>query len=126
MYTIKLASEAAKVSIPTVYNYTKRFARYFSPTATPQKGATRLFSDDDIRLLAYLNHKLSRQKLTYEQVEQALETEPAELETFAEYTSPERHGAEEALHLVPRAELISAKILVDDARLREQQAQAKV
>src|SRR3954465_14365400 len=122
MYTIKRASEAAKISIPTVYNYTKRFAQYFSPMATPKKGTTRLFSEDDIRLLAYLNHKLSGQKLTYEQVEQALETEPADLETFADYTSPARPLVEEALQVVPRAELISAKILVDDARQREQQA----
>lgn len=125
MYTVKTAADHAGVSVPTVYNYAKRFARFFSPTATPEKGTTRLFTVDDIRLLAYLYQKLVQQKLTYEQVEAALAADSSELEQFTAFTSPEQPAPEEAGQLVPRAEVLAAKMLVEDARTREQQALAK-
>lgn len=126
MYTVKTVADHAGVSVPTVYNYTKRFARFFSASATPEKGTTRLFTVDDIRLLAYLNQKLTQQKLTYEQVEAALAADPAELAQFIAFTSPEQAAPEEAGQLAPRAEVLAAKLLVEDARTREQQAVAKV
>lgn len=125
MYTVKVAAKCADISAPTVYNYTKRFAKYFSPLATPEKGMVRLFSIDDIRLLAYLNFKLSHQKLTYEQVEQTLDSDPEEVNGYTNFEHPEPQ-AEETTQLVPRSELLSAKLLVEDARQREQQAQTKV
>jgi len=126
MYTVKTAAEAAGVTIPTVYNYTKRFTRFFSPGATPQKGTTRLFSSEDIRLLAYLHHKLVQQKLTYEQVEQQLTQDTGELMNFTAYTAPASPQSEEQGQPVQRAELLAAKVLVEDARLREQQALEKI
>lgn len=126
MYTVKTAAEYAGVSVPTVYNYAKRFARFFSPTATPEKGTTRLFSMDDIRLLAYLHQKLVQQKLTYEQVEAALAADPSELAQFTAFTSPEQPAPEETRQLVSHSEVLAAKVLVEDARTREQQALAKV
>lgn len=124
MYTVKTVAEHAGVSVPTVYNYTKRFAQFFSPTATPEKGTTRLFTLEDIRLLAYLNHKLAQQKLTYEQVEAVLATDTRELEQFTDFTSPEAPA--EMMPLAAQSEWLAAKVLVEDARTREQQALAKV
>jgi DNA-binding transcriptional MerR regulator len=126
MYTVKTAADHAGVSVPTVYNYAKRFARFFSPTATPEKGTTRLFTVEDIRLLAYLHQKLAQQKLTYEQVEAALAADSRELEQFTAFTSPEAPTSEETTQLVPRAELLAPKLIVEEARTREQQALSHV
>lgn len=53
MYTTKHAQILYRVASPqTIRNWAKEFEEYLSPTATPEKGSTRLFSIDDMRVFS--------------------------------------------------------------------------
>lgn len=50
-YTTTDAENIFKVAPQTVRNWAREFARYLSVSANPQEGKTRIFSEDDMRVL---------------------------------------------------------------------------
>src|SRR4051812_23409171 len=88
LLTVKEAAEGAGVSTQSIYTYTTRYKAYFSPHATPGKGQTRLFTPDDVRLLAYIRYKTTTGNMSHENLIAALEGDRTELEAFGDYAVP--------------------------------------
>ena len=65
MYQTKDVCEAFGISRQTVRIWTAEFAEYLSPSATPEKGQQRNFSDEDMAVFA-LVHEVKQQGGTYE------------------------------------------------------------
>src|SRR5690242_10148837 len=82
LYTVKEAAERAGVSVHSIYTYTTRYHVYFSPHATPPKGQPRLFSAEDVGLLAYIRYKTTTGKLSHKNLVAALAADSTELAAF--------------------------------------------
>jgi hypothetical protein len=82
------AAKAASISLQSLRNYAKRYVRYLSPHATPKAGETSWFTRQDIKLLAYIAYKTTKQNLSHEQLLAQLEQGTEELEEFTDYTAP--------------------------------------
>jgi DNA-binding transcriptional MerR regulator len=65
MYQTKDVCEAFDISRQTVRIWTAEFAEYLSPSATPEKGQQRNFSDEDMAVFA-LVHEVKQRGGTYE------------------------------------------------------------
>ena len=65
MYQTKDVCEAFGISRQTVRIWTAEFAEYLSPSATPEKGQQRNFSDDDMSVFA-LVHEVKQRGGTYD------------------------------------------------------------
>ncbi len=123
LYTVKEAAERAGVSVNSIYTYTTRYHAYFSPHATPGKGQPRLFSPDDVGLLAYIRYKTTTGKLSHKSLMAALAADSTELEAFRDDAVA---AAEPSTLLVDLHALQAFQLLLQDTRQREQQAVAKV
>ena len=58
---------------PSIKNWAKEYARHLSVMATPSKGRTRQFNDDDIRVFA-LVAEMKSSRLSPEEIHAALDT----------------------------------------------------
>jgi DNA-binding transcriptional MerR regulator len=67
MYQTKDVCDAFDISRQTVRIWTTEFAEFLSPSATPEKGQQRNFSDDDMAVFA-LVHEVKQRGGTYENV----------------------------------------------------------
>ncbi len=56
-YKVNEAAAALGVSSPTVRRWSRFFGSHLSGSATPGPGVERLFSDDDLRVLAYVRDR---------------------------------------------------------------------
>ena len=56
-YKVNEAAAVLGVSGPTVRRWSRSFASHLSGAATPGPGVERLFSDDDLRVLAYVRDR---------------------------------------------------------------------
>ena len=65
MYQTKDVCENFNISRQTVRTWTSEFAEYLSPSATPEKGQQRNFSDEDMAVFA-LVHEVKQRGGTYE------------------------------------------------------------
>jgi DNA-binding transcriptional MerR regulator len=65
MYQTKDVCEAFDISRQTVRIWTAEFAEYLSPSATPEKGQQRNFTDQDMEVFA-LVHNVKQRGGTYE------------------------------------------------------------
>lgn len=70
-YTAKDIKSIFKVSHQTVQNWSKTFAEYLSPTARPESGRMRLFTEDDLRVFS-LAQAMTGQGANYDDVLAAL------------------------------------------------------
>jgi DNA-binding transcriptional MerR regulator len=120
LYSPTQAAKAASISLQSLRNYAKRYVRYLSPHATPKAGETRWFTRQDIRLLAYIAHKTTKQNLSHEQLLAQLEQGTDGLEEFTDYTAPGEQP--ESTELLPPGLLRAYEVLLNDAKLREQSA----
>lgn len=59
-YTTKDIATIFKVSHQAVKTWAKVFARFMSPTARPEAGKRRLFTDDDLRVFALVREYTQR------------------------------------------------------------------
>ncbi|MEO8613067.1 MAG: MerR family transcriptional regulator [Chloroflexota bacterium] len=72
MFTTKHAQVMFRVASPqTIRNWTKEFAGYLSPSATPGSGSTRRFSGEDMEILALIA-ELSSQGIGFEEIHASL------------------------------------------------------
>lgn len=70
-YTTQQIADLFAVSHQTVKNYCAEFAAYLSPTATPEKGQQRQFTDDDVAVLA-LVVEMKKAGAVFESIHHAL------------------------------------------------------
>lgn len=72
MYTTKHAQIIFRVaSSQTIRNWAKEFEEYLSPSATPGKGGTRLFTKEDMDVFALIS-ELSAQNTSFVEIHAAL------------------------------------------------------
>lgn len=72
MYTTTQLAARFKITDQTVKRYAGEFRAYLSPTATPEKGDTRLFTEADLTVYDLIVSMKSDQKQTFEQIHMAL------------------------------------------------------
>lgn len=127
-YTTRQASAMAEISRATVRLYAGRYREHLSPSATPPAGEQRLFTESDVRLLRFIYGRTSTGE-QHSQVEERLAA--GELEAFewqpAGEEEPHRFTVEieedePQTALVPVAQLKAVAALLEDARLREEEA----
>jgi DNA-binding transcriptional MerR regulator len=70
-YTTAHVAQLFTVTHQTVKNWSKEFAAYLSPTATPQEGKKRMFTLDDVRVFA-LVHDYGKRGFGYDDAHLAL------------------------------------------------------
>lgn len=121
LYSPTQAAKAAHISIQSLRNYAKRYVRFLSPHATPKAGETRWFTLQDIRLLAYIAHKTTKQNLSHDQLLAHLDQDTTEMEEFTDYSAP---GGEqsESTELMPPGLIRAYEVLLNDSKQREQRA----
>lgn len=123
LYTVKEASEGARVSQQSIYTYTSRYKAHFSPHASPPKGQTRLFTGDDIRLLAFIRSKTTTGNMPHDTLLSSFDDLRGELDTFVDYSLPDEV---QTTALMDPATIQAMQALLQDARQREQGAVARV
>lgn len=73
MYTTgDLAKLFAPRTAQTIKNWTDEFERHLSITTKPEKGAKRLFNDDDVKVIALI-HEMKNEGKRYEDIHLALD-----------------------------------------------------
>lgn len=72
-YTTQHIQALFNVSHQTVKNWVAEFATYLSPSATPESGRARQFTEEDLRVLALVSEMKTR-SATYEDIHAALQT----------------------------------------------------
>jgi len=92
MYTTKHAQILFRVaSSQTIRNWGKEFEEYLSPTATPEKGGTRLFTIEDMKVFSLIS-EMSKDNKSFLEIHAALQSgqrgdkpnvEPEELDGLA-------------------------------------------
>lgn len=71
MYSVNQAAALYNVSYETIRRYTLEFADYLSPTANPQAGRQRLYSEEDMKVFS-LVVEMKTQGNTYDDIHVAL------------------------------------------------------
>lgn len=72
-YSTGEAARLSGASPNAVRSYAKRHSRYFSDTGAPSdRGSTRKFTRDDVRLIAYIRHLTQNEGQSHEQVAESL------------------------------------------------------
>lgn len=129
LYTTKEAETATGASRQAIRAYTAPYARYLSTDATPEAGKARKFTAADLKLIAYIRQCTKDQNYTHAETLQSLAD--GALDDF-DWTLPEEpDSAQDAPQdattaLVPLAQLEAARLVMQDAQRREQEATAKV
>ena len=114
------------VSSGSLRNYTRDYARWFSTEATT---VPRRFTEEDVRLIAFIVNCTKDRALTHAQVEDRLQE--GDLDTFdwqlpeGSETPVEAHE-DVSTHLVPVERVMAAQTLLQDAQRRENEAVEKV
>ncbi len=72
-YTTNDVKTIFNVAPETVRNWAREFSHYLSATANPEVGRTRLFSDDDLKVLDLVN-KMRNENKSYEEIHAVLAT----------------------------------------------------
>ena len=127
-YSTKEASDVTGASKQIIRVYTVRYARYLSTEGTPEPGKPRRFTEDDLKLLAYVYQQTSAGNMTHEQVldslaQGALERFEWSAPTSSESASVDTESAQSAPNaLIPIERFQAAQALLMDAQRREQEA----
>jgi len=110
MYTTRHIAQRFGISPATVKNYAVEFAAFLSPTATPEPGTRRSFTEADVTVFALICQRKT-EGATYEHIHAALAA-GQRIDTPA---APQQLAlAEQVAHL--RAELAAARTERDEAR----------
>ena len=72
MFTPKQVADSLNLSSTTIRNYSRLWADYLSPSANPQAGQGRLYTEDDLAVMATIAALRDRQA-TADQVREALD-----------------------------------------------------
>ena len=124
-YTPKDVQALTGASASALRNYTRDYARWLSTEATT---TPRRFSEQDLKLIAFVVHCTKERALTHEQVSSALAA--GELDSF-DWQPPQAAPAASEVHdtgtaLVPAERLQAAQLLLADTQRREVAAQEEI
>jgi DNA-binding transcriptional MerR regulator len=125
-YSIKDAAGLTGASRQVIRFYTSTYPRWFSTEATPEPGKERRFTAADLKLIRYIYSTVAKEKLTHEQVQARLTA--GALNDFEWDIPQEAPGVMQeptediGTALVPVAQLQAARLLLEDAQRREQEA----
>jgi DNA-binding transcriptional MerR regulator len=72
MFTPKQVADSLNISATTIRNYSRLWAEYLSPSANPESGQARLYTEDDIAVMATIV-ALRDNQATTDQVRAALD-----------------------------------------------------
>ncbi len=128
LYRPAQAATLAGISLTSLREYTIAYAPFFSEHATPPPGEPRLFTPEDVRLLAFIADNV-RQGASYEEVIQRLAS--GALDDF-EWWLPERGQTRgqttAALVPVPQLQVIAEAFFqqAEEARVREEELRARL
>ena len=124
------------VSLAGIRNYCTRYGAFLSPGATPPKGQPRLFTAQDVRLIAFIRDRTAG-GLNHDQIDQALQG--GELEEFTDWQIGELEGEEQPQEtageaapgagggeLVASTQLAALEAVLNDYRRREDTLQARI
>lgn len=128
LYTVSQASQATGIAKPTLRGYTRRYQRFLSTEATPEHGVERLFTESDLKVLAFIFSYTSAGK-THDQAMQALQA--GELDQFSwqppqEPETPDQPSESYSAALVPVERLQALDTLRQNAEQREAEALARL
>lgn len=136
-FSTKEAADLVGCSPQILRTYTGRYERYLSTEATPQPGSARRLTFADLRLIAFVYTKTSKQgdNLTHEQVQEqlaageldAFDWQPEALQSAqgAPGSAPDSE-TDTSTALVPMAQMQAAQALLHDAQRRENEAKERV
>ena len=72
MFTPKQVADSLNLSSTTIRNYSRLWSEYLSPSANPEAGQSRLYTEDDLAVMATIAALRDRQA-TADQVREALD-----------------------------------------------------
>ena len=72
MFTPKQVADSLNLSSTTIRNYSRLWSEYLSPSANPEAGQSRLYTEDDLAVMATIATLRDRQA-TADQVREALD-----------------------------------------------------
>lgn len=107
LYRAAQAASLAGVSMAELRDFTATYAPFFSETATPPPGETRLFTGEDIRLLAFLAHVTQRGETVDEVVRRLAGGALAEFPWWAPADEGDSASGASALAPVPQLQAIA-------------------
>ena len=121
-FSTKQLYSVFKVSHQTIKNWASEFSRWLSPTAQPDAGRRRVFTEDDVRVFE-LVHRLKGEGKFNEDIKAALGAgERGELPTIPmELTAPHSTALTIALQQVD-----DLKLMLVEAKQREAELNIKV
>ncbi|MCB0094305.1 MAG: MerR family transcriptional regulator [Caldilineaceae bacterium] len=90
-YSVGEVSKLTGASVASIRVYGARYVKYMSPTATPEPGQMRRFSEDDVKLIAYIYHSTT-EGVNHDQVQERLDA--GALDSF-EWNPPEEQKPEQ-------------------------------
>lgn len=128
LYRPAQAATLAGITLAHLREYTLAYAPFFSEHATPLPGEPRLFTPEDVRLLAFIAEN-TRRGVGYEEVIQRLAS--GALEDF-DWWLPEqgqnRSQTATALVPVPQLQVIAEAFLqqAEETRAREEELRARL
>ncbi len=128
LYRPAQAATLAGITLASLREYTIAYAPFFSEHATPPPGEPRLFTPEDVRLLAFIADH-TRQGAGHEEVIQRLAS--GALEDF-HWGLPEQEQGDgqttTALVPVPQLQVIAEAFFrqVEEARAREEELRARL
>jgi hypothetical protein len=117
------------ISRPAARTYANRYGAWLSPEASPEPGLARRFRIGDLRVLAFVYYKTTKENQDHDQVMAVLAehngvpasfTWQLEADAAASPTETEEEPSTENTALVPVAALRAAQALMQDARNREE------
>lgn len=105
------------VSASTLRNYTKHYVGYLTAAATPGEGQKRVFTEQDLKLVAFIKQKTSKrgEGLSHEAVKAAIDR--GELEDFE---LPSKSTGETDTALATAENSSALMLLIEQLREREE------
>ena len=123
-YSTKEASEITGASRQIIRTYTGTYAQYFSTEGAPtQPGQPRNFTRDDLRLIHFIYVMTKERGQNHSQVQARIDA--GELADFDWEPPDDEEGGDPGTALVSVAQLQAARLLLEDAQRREQEATAR-
>jgi len=116
-------SRVLDVSLQTIRNYTKEYARHLSPTATPPKGQTREYTESDAHKLA-LVADLMRQHFNADEIHAALERgDTAELPGRQATLSADAAPTAQLIAVMKQRDVLSGQLEATRRQLEDKQGE---
>ncbi len=128
LYRAAQAASLAGVSMAELRDFTATYAPFFSEQATPPPGETRLFTAEDVRLLAFLADVTQRGETVDEVVRRLASGALAEFPWWTPADEGNGAGGASALAPVPQLQVIAQAFWqqAEESRRRERELRQRL